>query len=168
MSWLTCARKHVIPGLLKNKKFYTGKKIWVHRFQFFFHTRKTVIEQLSASSQVSQVHPPWVRWEDQHVPGLLQVALAVGRQGSLLLGTHLPESQAWRRAFLWQETPFSDRVSLWSWHLLPKKLSMNASPWRYKIGTEVKHLLISHVFTLEQPIDVHRVLLMNDETVPAF
>lgn len=83
--------------------------------------------------------------------------------------THLSESQAWRRAFRWQETPFSDRVSLWSWHLLPKKLSMNASPWRYKIGTEVKHLLIrSHVFTLEQPIDVHRVLLMNDETVPAF
>lgn len=28
---------------------------------FFFHIRKTVIEQLSASSQVRQVHPPWVR-----------------------------------------------------------------------------------------------------------
>lgn len=40
---------------------------------------------------------------------------------------------------------------------------------RYKIGTEVKHLLIrSHVFTLEQPIDVHRVLLMNAENSPAF
>lgn len=117
-----------------HRKEYLSSQIPV--FVFFFHIRKTVIEQLSALSQVRQVHPPWVHWEDQHVPGLLQVALAVGCRAAFSWGPIYP---SFPRAKLGEELSCGKKHlsaigSLFGHGTFYRRnFPWTLSPWRYKM-----------------------------------
>lgn len=142
-TYFSCLDWHM-PGNTSSLGFYKTKSFTQERiseftdssFFFFFHIRKTVIEQLSASSQVRQVHPPWVHWEDQHVPGLLQVALAVGCRAAFSWGPIYP---SFPRAKLGEELSCGKKHlsaigSLFGHGTFYRRnFPWTLSPWRYKM-----------------------------------